>query len=546
MSYNTWSEFFGVTDERFASFALPAILTEAAASSSVSLADWSALREWVEGYQGQRNIGRHLLPKLLGAFKAAVEEVLDDFGGARARLTEKRERLAASGESEEVIARKTKADEAFLVSKDEELREVIVESGFGSDAKEFFDMALEFRELDKKEEREARELAEAEAREARERAEAEEREAQERVEAEVESVHAEADKATDEPIEVEPVVPVRSGEFAEFGVACVGADMLFSVAVAKRRRRDSSSEVEPAAKKPRSIPARPSNTQTAPVDDLEHDAELLAGGHELGNPKKCAWMERGEKCVRCAKKGLRCLWPVFPEEKRLPSKRPLSRCWECAHSPAKERCYTEAHDALLEAWKAEYGGSKKRSAKSKGVAQSRETVSDSDDEDFEAEELPFDGNETTQNWGKSPGSMYLAGTDFVCRSDRLDHRYRRVSHGYPDRRDLLGRTSHPQEVGRAAQHQGHGERERVGLGAEEGAKACRRAVGGRGGGKGQGAKESREGDRGCGSKSPSRRVSVDRFRSSLLARRLSRLARSMSHRMYQWFVNCLLIEAGKD
>jgi len=53
MSYNTWSEFFGITDERFAAFALPAILTEAAALSSVSLADWSALREWVEGYQGQ-------------------------------------------------------------------------------------------------------------------------------------------------------------------------------------------------------------------------------------------------------------------------------------------------------------------------------------------------------------------------------------------------------------------------------------------------------------------------------------------------------------
>jgi len=155
----------------------------------------------------------------------------------------------------------------------------------------------------------------------------------------------------------------------------------FFVAVAKRRRRDSSSETEPPAKKPRSIPARPSNTQTAPADVLEHDAELLAGGHELGNAKKFAWMERGEKCVKCVKKGLRCIWPIFPEEKRLPSKRPLSRCWECTHSPSKERCYTEAHDALLEAWKAEYDVPKKRkSAKGKGVAQSRETVSDSDDE----------------------------------------------------------------------------------------------------------------------------------------------------------------------
>ena len=157
------------------------------------------------------------MPKLLETFKAAVEEVLDDFGDARARLAEKRERLVASGESDKVIACKTKADEVFLVNKDEELHEVVAESGFGSDTKEFFDMALEFHELDEKEEREARE-----------RAEAEEREAQERVEAKVESVHAEADKATDEPIKVEPVVPLRSGEFAEFGVPCVvDADMLF-------------------------------------------------------------------------------------------------------------------------------------------------------------------------------------------------------------------------------------------------------------------------------------------------------------------------------
>ena len=218
MSYTTWSEFFGVNGERFEAFALPVMMTEAAAASSVSLSDWSALREWVEGYQGERNIGRHLLPGLIGTFKTAVEEVLDDIDGARARLAEKRKRLAAGGESEEVIARKTKADEAFLVSKDEELREVVAESGFGSDAREFFEMTHEFRELDEKEEREARERAEDEAREARERAEAEECEAQDRVEAEVhevESAHAEADKS-DEPIEVEPAMSVRPGEYTGF------------------------------------------------------------------------------------------------------------------------------------------------------------------------------------------------------------------------------------------------------------------------------------------------------------------------------------------
>ena len=190
----------------------------------------------------------------------------------------------------------------------------------------------------------------------------------------------------------------------------------FFIAVAKNCRCDSLSEIELCTEKLRNIPACLSYMQTVPADILEHDAELLAGERKLGNLKKCVWMEWGRSASSAQRRVFATSALIFPEEKRLPSKWPLLCCWECMHSLVKERCYTKAHDVLLEVWKAEYGMPKKKLAKGKGVSQSRETVSDSNnkaDEDFKDEELPFDGKETTQNWGQLCSLIYQTGADFV-------------------------------------------------------------------------------------------------------------------------------------